>query len=214
MKESHFMGKVTAAMTHEIKNVLAIIRESAGLAQDLLALAGDTGFPHKEKFLKVMDKIDKQVERGADIVSLLNTFAHVPDNEIRHEDLNSILDQMVGLSHKLSRLNGVNFTLEEGTRSVFLEANPMKTRMIIYRALEFLAPLLGKGSEIRLKAMKSSHGLPALGLFIKTAGPVVSFTEKILSSAEWNSLEAEFNSENAVVEPSPGRDSIVIHFVK
>jgi len=213
MNESLFMGKVTAAMTHEIKNVLAIIRESAGLAQDLLAMAGDSGFAHKEKFLRVMDKIDKQVERGAEIVSRLNTFAHVPDHEIRREDLSSVLDEMLILSHKLSRLSGVNFTVGKGSTSVVLEADPMKTRMTIYRLLEFLTPLVGKGSEIQLKAMKNSHGLPSLGLIIKTASLENFCIDGILADPEWNSLEMEFGSENAAIEPSPERDSFVIHFV-
>jgi len=92
MKESLFMGKVTAAMTHEIKNVLAIIRESAGLAQDLLALSDESVFPYKDKFMKTMDKIDNQVARGAEIVSRLNEFGHIPEYEQRQEDLNLILN--------------------------------------------------------------------------------------------------------------------------
>ena len=36
VKEIGFMGKVTASLSHEIKNTLAIINESAGLMGDLL----------------------------------------------------------------------------------------------------------------------------------------------------------------------------------
>ncbi|MFH0960688.1 MAG: hypothetical protein V1897_18530 [Pseudomonadota bacterium] len=214
MKETLFMGKVTSSMTHEIKNVLAIIRESAGLAQDLLVSAQDTAFPHKERFSKIMDKIDKQVERGAEIVSTLNSFAHLPDHEVRNEDLNSVIDQMLLLSGKLSRTNGVKFLIEENTKSVFMEADPLKSRMTLYRILEFLAPLMGKGSEIRLKSMKNGKGTPMFGLFIKTVEPVQLFLERIQSLPEWGAIVEEFRGCNTLIETKSELDAVLINFEK
>jgi len=37
--EIAFFGRITAGVTHELKNVLAIVNESSGLMQDLLALS-------------------------------------------------------------------------------------------------------------------------------------------------------------------------------
>jgi hypothetical protein len=214
MKETLFMGKVTSAMTHEVKNVLAIIRESAGLAQDLLVAAEETTFPNKERFSRIMDKIDKQVERGAEIVSTLNSFAHVPDYEVRNEDLNSVLDQMLLLSGKLSRTNGVKFLIEENTKSVFLEADPLKSRMTLYRVLEFLAPLTGKGSEILMKSIKSEKGIPALGLFITMVASGESFIERVQSHPEWGSLIEEFRSLNISIETKSELNAVIINFGK
>jgi|GEM_PF-2751763 len=214
MKETLFMGKVTSAMTHEIKNVLAIIRESAGLAQDILVAAEESTFPHKERFSKIMDKIDKQVVRGAEIVSTLNSFAHLPDYEVRNEDLNSVIDQMLLLSSKLSRTNGVNFLIEENSKSVFMEADPLKSRMILYRVLEFLAPLIGKGSEIQLKSLKNETGAPLLGLFVKTVTPGQSFIERIQSLPEWDSIIEEFRSRNTLIEAKVELNAFLINFGK
>ncbi len=214
MKETLFMGKVTSAMTHEIKNVLAIIRESAGLAQDILVAAEDTTFPHKERFSKIMDKIDKQVVRGAEIVSTLNSFAHLPDYEVRNEDLNSVIDQMLLLSGKLSRTNGVKFLIEENSKSVFMEADPLKSRMILYRVLEFLAPLIGQGSEIQLKSLKNETGAPLLGLFVKTVTPGQSFIERIQSLPEWDSIVEELRSRNTLIEAKVELNAFLINFGK
>ena len=212
MKESLFMGKVTASMTHEIKNVLAIIRESAGLAQDILTVAKESDFPHKEKLFGIMGKIDNQIERGADIVSRLNAFAHAPDRETSHEDLNTVLDQMVHLSHKLGRSNGVSFIGERSDDAIMLDGNPMKTRMIIYQALEFLAPLIGKGAEIRLKPMKNPNGSAAIEIFIKAAGSVEYSIEKIVGCPGWDSMGDELESENASMGLSEGKNSLLIRF--
>ena len=56
--EMAFLGKITASMTHEIKNTYAIILESSGLLSDLLTLSQEGSFPHKEKFLKVLGSIN------------------------------------------------------------------------------------------------------------------------------------------------------------
>ena len=42
VKEIGFMGKVTASLSHEIKNTLAIINESVGLMGDLRRGTGAT----------------------------------------------------------------------------------------------------------------------------------------------------------------------------
>ena len=40
MNESQCMARLLASAVHDMRNVLAVIRESAGLAQDLATLAG------------------------------------------------------------------------------------------------------------------------------------------------------------------------------
>ena len=115
------------------------LRESAGLAQKyLLALSDESVFPYKDKFMKTMDKIDNQVARGAEIVSRLNEFGHIPEYEQRQEDLNLILNQVLFLSKKLSQLNAVNFVADLNIEPVTRNSNPLTTRMLIYRTLEFL----------------------------------------------------------------------------
>ncbi|MDA8406569.1 MAG: hypothetical protein M0T73_06915 [Deltaproteobacteria bacterium] len=158
MKETIFIGKITAAMTHEMKNVLAIIRESSGLAEDLLGMCDESAFPYKDKFQKIMGKIENQVIRGAEIMAQLNDFSHVPEVERQSEDLNLVLNQIVILSKKLSRSNAVDFIVEQADMPVTSNSNPLTTRMLIFRILEFLAPVIGKGSEIRLKAVGCKIG--------------------------------------------------------
>jgi C4-dicarboxylate-specific signal transduction histidine kinase len=53
-RENAFIGRISASMTHEIKTVLAIIRESSGLMRDLLALGKDGALAYHEKFGKLL----------------------------------------------------------------------------------------------------------------------------------------------------------------
>ncbi|MDR3603962.1 MAG: hypothetical protein ACLPVO_16210 [Desulfomonilaceae bacterium] len=212
MKETLFIGKITAAMTHEMKNVLAIIRESAGLAEDLLTMSDESAFPYKDKFQKIMGKIENQVIRGAEIMAQLNEFSHIPEVERQSEDLNLVLNQAIFLSKKLSRSNAVDFFVEQTDTPITLDSNPLTTRMLIYRTLEFLAPLVGKGSEIRLKAVGCIIGDE--GFSITIIAPVSNsfLLEKILAGPEWNALENEFRNNGASIGSSAGKDSLIVHF--
>ncbi|MCL5125551.1 MAG: hypothetical protein M1511_13845 [Deltaproteobacteria bacterium] len=211
MKESLFMGKVTAAMTHEMKNVLAIISEAAGLAQDLLGPSDESVFPLKNRFLNIMGKIDNQVTRGSDILGVLNYFSHVPDDEQRQENLDEVLNQTLFLSRKISRLNGVDLVTEQTDSPVILDYNPLKSRMLLYRMLEFLAPLVGKGSEIMLRAWRFHDGSAGVCFTVKaSASSTFSLTE-MLNGSSWGALETEFRTEKASIGPS-GNNSLMLSF--
>ena len=45
MTDSQCMGRLLASATHDMRNVLAVIRESAGLAQDMVQLAAEADKP-------------------------------------------------------------------------------------------------------------------------------------------------------------------------
>ena len=63
MRDALFMGRMTASATHELQNILATIRESSGLMDDLLAMSSE-GFAHAERFKKGLTVLAEQVERG------------------------------------------------------------------------------------------------------------------------------------------------------
>ncbi len=76
-----------AAQSHELNNVLAIIGEAAGLAEDLLDMAAAD--PEKaaaalERAAKSLGSIQKQVARGHGLATDLNQLAHLPDNRAEH----------------------------------------------------------------------------------------------------------------------------------
>jgi hypothetical protein len=83
LEKAAFMGRITAGVTHEIKNVLAIIKESAGLMEDLFELSKDHAPPPREKFLRTLTRITEQVRRGVDLATNLNEFAHTSDESGR-----------------------------------------------------------------------------------------------------------------------------------
>ena len=74
-----FFGRITASITHEMKNVLAIIKETSGLMQDILAFSNEGVCPHEDKLKGTLHTISEQIERGVELTSRLNRVAHDPD---------------------------------------------------------------------------------------------------------------------------------------
>jgi signal transduction histidine kinase len=74
-----FFGKMSASISHEIKNALAIINESAGLLDDL-SLRAERGIPvEPERLKKQAGNILKQIRRADGIIQNMNKFAHSID---------------------------------------------------------------------------------------------------------------------------------------
>ena len=149
-REVAFFGRITAAFTHEMKNVLAIIKESAGLMEDLLSLSQNADFPHKERFARALGTIAVQTQRGIALSSRFNRFAHSPDEAVATVDLNEILEQIIYLSGRFARLKGVTLSLHPHADALPMITSPVALQMAVFGCLECCWGVMGAGSDISL----------------------------------------------------------------
>ncbi|WP_051294796.1 HAMP domain-containing histidine kinase [Maridesulfovibrio bastinii] len=114
-KELKFFGTVSASVSHDLKNVFAIINEDAGLLEDLVLLAGKGVDLDPAKLSAVASKIQKQIQRGDRIVKNMNVFAHSVDENICNIDVGSTLELVYTLmKRKLStKVVEVEFLADE-----------------------------------------------------------------------------------------------------
>ncbi|MFW5958169.1 MAG: hypothetical protein ACOCQ0_03330, partial [Desulfosalsimonas sp.] len=105
-----FFGKMTANLTHEFKNILAIIQESAGLMEDIMAISPLAQEKYQERFNKSMATIKKQLQRGMELATRFNRFAHAPDHTNAEMDLGETIDHFCTLTERFARLKYI--TLE------------------------------------------------------------------------------------------------------
>lgn len=197
-----FMGKITAGVTHELKNVLAIIRESAGLMQDLLALSGDAQFPLREKFSKVLSNIGDQVVRGVDLASRLNTFSHLPDETSSGLDLNEVAVQVVFLSQRFARLKGISLNVQPHERSVIIVTDPLKIQMLLFQCIEVLVNIVGTGATITLHPLQQAESEATVEL--SSTGnnePAANKTLDLAALPAWTELQESAVSLKARIEP-------------
>lgn len=77
------VGRALAAQSHELKNVFAIIGETTGLMEDLLALStsqGGADSPLLQRLPQAIATVQAQVARGHALATDLNALAHLPDH--------------------------------------------------------------------------------------------------------------------------------------
>jgi phosphoglycerate-specific signal transduction histidine kinase len=127
-----FFGKIVASLSHEIKNVFAIIHENAGLLEDLVLLT-EKGRPlEPERIRGLAGRMRDQIIRGNEIVQNMNRFAHSADIPIESVDLIQTLELLVNLFQRPAAMKGI--TLETNTRadSVIIRTNPFLLENMIW----------------------------------------------------------------------------------
>ena len=119
-----FFGKMSASISHEIKNVMAIINESAGLMEDLTVLA-EKGMPVDPQRLKThAGKIMTQIRRADQIIKNMNRFAHSVDEGVKSIDLGETLALVTALSERFATMRGITLDLKTPSKGITLRTNP------------------------------------------------------------------------------------------
>ena len=150
--EMAFVGKIAASMTHEIKNTLAIIQESSGLLSDIISLSQEGSFPHKEKFQRVLGNINEQVNRGVDITTRLNQFAHSMDEPLVSIQVSALLEQISLLMRRLAKRRGIELKTGAAAQELSLLSDPFRLLLVLGSVIEKLAESLESGGAIILQA--------------------------------------------------------------
>jgi len=139
-----FFGEMSASVSHEMKNVLAIVKENAGLLQDMLAMNA-RGIPlNTERLTRLAQSIDRQVARGDGIVKNLNRFAHSADHASETVDVHETIGFVIDLAARLIVMKGSPPQIEAATASLTAVTNRFFLERLIWaclcRAIEACAP--------------------------------------------------------------------------
>lgn len=153
-----FMGKITAGITHEMNNVLAIIRESGGLLEDIMAMKRDGEFEHKDKFSMTLSRIKDQTNRGMEINRHLNKFAHSMDAPVTSVILKEILEEAVSLNNRFARLKKIGLRIsDEVDPALSVNSDPFSLIMLLSNLIDELLGRSREGGEIVLYAAKTEN---------------------------------------------------------
>ncbi len=147
-----FVAQVTAGTTHEIRNILAIVKESAGLIEDLIYAFNRRGSLDQDKLQRSLDRIDAQVARGTELLSNLNRFAHVLDQDQDPIDVTRELQQVASLCQFRARRRRHVLEVQAGGQNLTVVVDPFRFQMSLFAAVGCCLEQLPEGSTVSIRA--------------------------------------------------------------
>ena len=153
-----FFGSMSATISHELKNVLAIINENAGLLEDLALLADRGTAPNPERLIAIATKVKNQVNRGGGILKNLNRFAHSLDETFTAVELNEIVGQFLNLTERLAAMRGVAVKARYAPDPFQVRTAPFYLINLLWLCLDFALNAAGTDNLVEITVDKTAAG--------------------------------------------------------
>lgn len=163
-------GKISAAISHDLKNVLAIVNENAGLLDDLALRAAKGIDIPPERLSTATARILKQVKRGDTVLKNLNRYAHSTDAPLQQVNLAEMVALMVDLAGRQAAMKEVVFTIapaevQVSTCAIYLESLVYLLLRQVIDTLprrEAVAITVSEEGDMVLLSLRSDSGLEML----------------------------------------------------
>ncbi len=179
-----FFGKVTASTTHELQNVLAIIKENAGLMEDFIQMGPENLPDLLERITRCLGKIKEQSYRGVDLTSGLNGFAHTTDRLLASVNIYEITKRLIFLTKRVFLQKGRQIVLIDCKNAPCFETDPVLFQKILWNCLECLVEIQDLTADIRVTLI-NSDAMKGMDLcFEDLALDNASFNQKLQGSGQ------------------------------
>jgi signal transduction histidine kinase len=168
----HCFGSISASISHELKNALAIINENAGLLEDL-SLMAEKGRPLDPVRLKSLAaNIGKQIQRADGIIRNMNRFAHSADEPVNCIDLGETLALTVALTSRLAAMKSVTLNFIPPPQPICVTTRLFYIENIVWLCLKGIFERAGAEKEITLTLRSQPEG--AAVIFSPVDAPVTA----------------------------------------
>lgn len=181
-EEIVFFGKVSAGISHELKNIMATISETASLLVDLVEFWEKGGKLEQGELLAYSKGIMEDIQRAFTTIRDMNSFAHSVDEPLKEVGVAEVLELMVSLWKYMSAGKKVSLDFPEGTGPKVL-TSPFLLQDLIYHALLFAFESVEPDGEIKISLSSADKdvridfsGIEAVGVdsFLNEKGKVIA----------------------------------------
>jgi K+-sensing histidine kinase KdpD len=141
-----FLATVIASISHELKNALATVHETAGLLSDILRASSDPA-GEAEEIRRCADDISDEMDRAYAVIRNLNVFAHSADVPVKELDPGDVAELMSVITSYTSYAGRARLAPGEPVRVV---TSPLLLEDLLYRVLQAGYREAGKDAELAL----------------------------------------------------------------
>jgi C4-dicarboxylate-specific signal transduction histidine kinase len=187
-----FINRILSSYTHEIRNYLAIIKETNGLMKDVIQI-GKSRSVEAKQFLGFIGCVEDQIERAAAITDYLHRFAHRMDCERTAVSINELIEELVALMTRLAYRRRIAFEkeLRGGLPSTVM--NPILFHYLLFCIIDSRMSCLDRNGIVRI-ATSFSEG--RLRINVSSKGDVLQDgAAELCRNEEINGLAAELGAE-------------------
>lgn len=153
-----FFGSITASVSHEIKNHIAVINEYAGLLEDLVLMAKQGKEVESERLFDISGKIKKQVAAADKVIGNLNKFGHTTDNFYYPADINEVLILSVNLFKRILIIKDINLETVLFKTPIIVNTSSFLLMNLILSSLENFSMLMEIGNTVKIGCETDKKG--------------------------------------------------------
>jgi hypothetical protein len=185
-----FFGAVNASISHELKNILAIISETAGFLDDLTQLSKQGKKFELSMLENCSNSIVEEIERGFDTIRQMNKFAHSVDDSIKTISIADTLALTVKLSSFLSYAKKVRLD-ENSADDITITTSPFLLQNLIYKTLRALYRAMDAKDELTIEYSGKEFSYITLGFSSKSLLDLKNFPDEEINNVA-DALKTEF----------------------
>ena len=187
-----FFGAITASVTHELNNYIAIVDQTSGLLSDLLDFSEGDIVLKRERLEKIVEKINRNTARSVNMLKQLNTFAHYVDHPNTEFEINAMVDNFYQLTQRFARMKKVELHFEKSAEIMNIISNPFIIQEILIYYFRILLENSLEDSEMKLAlTIDSAMAMIELGMETGDIIPMIGTNEYI--EMLLNKIRSEIN---------------------
>lgn len=154
-----FFGQMSASISHELKNTISIMNESAGLLEDFAAMA-ERGIPMDgAKVKRTSQTIRRQIERTDNIIRNMNRFSHLVDEPFRQVETADFLRFVAEISRRFTEAAGVTVVTADCDKPLHIVTRPFDLHHLLWLAIQYCIRTAGVAGELNISPTPGEKGV-------------------------------------------------------
>jgi signal transduction histidine kinase len=153
-EELAFFGRVGADVTHDMRNVLSVIREYSGLLRDLIGAATRKKPLDSEQLRKLSESITRQVKKGTELMERFSRFAHAADEQTASFDLAALTGNTAALAQRSVKLARCTLNLDLPEEPIPVRSNPLSLQHAVFSGIQLILESAGEGEAVAISVAR------------------------------------------------------------
>jgi nitrogen-specific signal transduction histidine kinase len=174
------VAKILSAFSHELNNHLAVIKESAGLIEDILNFNKSFKGAGKEN-LKAFQSIENHITNTSWLCEQLGNFGHRMDGPLASFDVNEGIKELLVLLGRIAKQKGIIFDKDFQDNVPLIHTNPSKLQFLVFCFIDKNLNRLERNGRI---IFKTSYSNSLITIKILAWGEVADTGERDICADE------------------------------